>query len=67
MQLKKILYNFKNKKQMQKNTSIRFYHSKQYFGLSKNICMPKYATSPKVKNLMSENYKNKPWIFIENV
>ena len=52
---------------MQKNTSIRFNHTKQFFGLSKNICVPKYATSPKAEILMSEDYKNKPWFFIENV
>ena len=52
---------------MQKNTSIRYNHNQQFFGLSKNICMPKYASSPKAKNLMSEDYKNRPWFFIENV
>ena len=52
---------------MQKNTSIRFNHNQQLFGMSKNICMLKYASSPKAKNLISEDYKNKPRFLIENV
>ena len=52
---------------MQKNTSIRYNHNQQFFGLSKNICVPKCALSLRAKNEMSEDCKNKPWFFIENV
>ena len=52
---------------MQKNTSIRYNHNQQFFGMSKIICMPKYSSTPKVENLINEDYKNKPWFFIENV
>ena len=61
------MHNFKNKKQMQKNTSIRYNLNHQFFGLSKNICMAKYSSTPKVENLINEDCKNKPWFFIENV
>ena len=52
---------------MQKNTSIRYNLNHQFFGLSKNICMAKYSSTPKVENLINEDCKNKPWFFIENV